>query len=156
MDLNGDGVTIGLETLLVNVVALSVVIGAVGVIWKKVFKPMIRSTFSMVRRTNKFLDDWYGDDVIPGVVQRIASLESDRTDTTSTLAVMLKEIESIKSKVSHELNHNGGSSTKDAAFEALRIVQGVQLQQEQEVQERKYLTAQLERILNVRIETENP
>jgi hypothetical protein len=142
MDLNGDGATYGVETFLVNLVALSLVVGAVGVIWSKVVKPMFKNTRTLIKRTNTFFDDWYGDENTPGVVSRITSLEV--------------EVEKVRLQVVQELNRNGGSSTKDAAFEALRIVQDVQVQQEQEVQDRKYLTAQLERILGVNIDQEAP
>lgn len=142
MDLNGDGTLAGIELFISYLLGASAVVIAVRVIGTKFLMPMFKNTRSMIRRTNMFLDDWYGDERTPGVMARIGSLEV--------------ELEKVRNQVFNELNRNGGSSTKDAAFEALRTVKEVQLQQEQEIQERKYLTAQLERILDVHFEVEKP
>lgn len=143
MDLNGDGaINLSVELAIVYLLASSAVLVALGVIWKKLVKPVFKGTRTLIKRTNMFFDDWYGDDLNPGVVARISSLES--------------ELEKVRHRVFHELDRNGGSSTKDAAFEALRTVREVQIQQEEEIQERKYLTAQLERILNTTFDHDTP
>lgn len=102
------------------------------------------------RRANQFFEDWYGTpaapghEAVPGVLQRIGTLESSRASdwdtTTKTLSDMGADITEIKKQVGHELNRNGGSSTKDAAFlahrtavEALEVVKQVQEQQEHEI-----------------------
>lgn len=139
MDLNGDGVLVGIESIFSYVLAASAIIVAIGIIWSKVLKPVYRSVSKMVKRTNMFLDDWYGDEHTPGVMARIDSLERD--------------LEQVRNQVVSELNRNGGESTKDAAVMALKAVREVQFQQEQEIRERKHLTDHLERILQIRLDT---
>ena len=103
-----------------DIVGIAAILAGIGAIWLAA-----RGVNRFFKRVNEFFDDWYGNDgddnhaPQPGVLHRMGSIES--------------EVSSIKAQVGHELNRNGGGSTKDAAHEALRVVKEVQVQQEQEI-----------------------
>jgi acetolactate synthase small subunit len=135
--IDGDAVD-QVESVLLWIVLAGAAVAAVVGIWKA-----LRGINRFFEKTNRFFDDWYGhpaEDGHPsrkGVLHRLDDLEANREANTVTL-------HEIKDQVVKELNRNGGSSAKDAAFEAVRVsqetlvaVQGVQLQLEEEVLERK-------------------
>lgn len=99
-----------------------------------------RAVNRVLKKANSFFDDWYGDKETgkDGVIHRLSSLESNQTKIS-------EEIVSIKDTVSTQLNRNGGSTMADAAFNALRVVQEVQVQVEEEVIARKEWHEQYER-----------
>lgn len=126
-------------------VLLGAALGAVVLIFRGV-----RGVFRFFSKINRFFGDWYGSEPadghprVKGVLHRLDDLESLRLSDSETLG-------EIKDQVVKELNRNGGSSAKDAAFEAVRVsqetleaVQGVQLQMEAEVLERKHWTEAFE------------
>lgn len=127
----------------VDILTFIVLIGAaVGAIYGIV--KGIRGVLRFFAKTNRFFDDWYGTEAkdghprIKGVLHRLDDLEEKRAADSET-------INEIKTQVVKELNRNGGSSAKDAAFESLRVsqetleaVQSVQIQIEAEVLERKH------------------
>lgn len=63
----------------------------------------ITKMFKFIQSTTRFMDDWYGTEEFPGVVERLAHGNA-RFDTLE------KEISTIKA----ELFTNGGSSVRDA------------------------------------------
>ena len=92
----------------------------------------VRAVNKTLKKANRFFDDWYGDKETgkPGVIVRLGALEDNQS-------AMRAQVESINTTVQTQLGRNGGSTVADAAFEALRVVQEVQIQVEEEVKERK-------------------
>lgn len=136
--------TIEVLTFLVLVgAALAALVG----IWKG-----LRGIARFFEKTNRFFEDWYGTEAedghpkVKGVLHRLDDLEAMRANDSEM-------IQEIKTQVVKELNRNGGNSSKDAAFEAVRVsqetleaVQGMQLQLEEEVLERKHWTENFEEV----------
>jgi hypothetical protein len=110
-----------------DILGIAAVLAALGVLWA-----LLRRANHMMRRLNQFADDWFGtdgDENHPpkrGIVARMDLAEEQR-------AALSDDVAAVKAKVDHELDHNSGSSTKDAAHEALRVVKEVQVQQEAEI-----------------------
>lgn len=131
IDINGDGSMTGIETVLGAIVALSIVVGAVVIIVRS-FKPVKK----LIERLNLFFDDWYGEeprpgvDPRPGVLSRLHALEDSRQANTAMLTDIQETVQEIQTKVTNELNRNGGSSMKDTATEALRVSREIQQAQE--------------------------
>lgn len=125
--------------ILTIIVLIGAALGAIVVMFKGV-----RGVIRFFAKINRFFDDWYGTEAkdghprVKGVLHRLDDLEEMRANDSEMIG-------EIKVQVIKELNRNGGSSAKDAAFEAVRVsketleaVQGVQLQLEEEVKERKH------------------
>lgn len=129
----------------IDVLAVAAFLTACGVIFLA-----IRGANRFFKRANVFFDDWYGADgddnhpPTPGVLHRMTSMETALNDhiaeENAELRAIGAEVSTIKSDVSetkkfvnHELGRNSGSTTKDAAHEALRVVREVQVQQEAEI-----------------------
>jgi len=80
-----------IEMICATIIAVG---GAIGVIWK-LLSPIAKKTKALMDALDRFTTDWFGEHsrpghkAIPGVMERLAKLES-------------------------ELSHNGGSSMKDA------------------------------------------
>lgn len=131
MDLNGNGISEGIEVIFADVVIIAAVLAAVIAIFKA-----FRSFNTLIGKFNQFFEDWYGEDkrdgvdARPGVLTRIHNLEESRQENTVTLAEIQDSVNKIQVQVAHELNRNGGSSTKDAATEALRVAREIQQAQE--------------------------
>ena len=131
VDFNGNGVSEGIEVILADVVVVAAVIAAVIAIFKA-----IRSFNSVINKLNTFFEDWYGEerrdgiDPRPGVLARLHNLEDSRQENTQMLTDIQESVKVIQEKIAHELNRNGGSSTKDAATEALRVAREIQQAQE--------------------------
>lgn len=106
-----------------------------------------------LKKANRFFDDWYGSaehdghPAVPGVLSRLNDLEDARIQTTRVLDTqtqllnqMSETVGQIKILMDIELGRHGGASTKDVAYEALRIAREIQedqramqLQQENEI-----------------------
>jgi hypothetical protein len=122
----------------IDIIGVAATLTALGVIIIAV-----RALLRFGKRVNVFLDDWYGSDgdeqhpPVLGVLNRVGAMEGmlhqHIRDEDTVLAAMGSEVTAIKTQVGHELNRNGGTSTKDAAHEALRVVKEVQVQQEAEI-----------------------
>lgn len=143
-----------------DIVGWGAIIGALLVIGV-----LIRKTVKFAQRVDLFFDDWYGTPASPGheqkpgMVERVAGLEVAQIAGIEAAADMRRTQEEMKStqeemrqkqaeiaeNVHRELNRNGGGSTKDAAFEALRVVKELQLQQEAEVKERMHMQEEFHR-----------
>lgn len=143
----------------IDLVGIAAILIAIGVIWAGV-----KVVLAVVRFINQFRDDWFGfagdenHPPRPGVLAQMQEMraalvlgEETRQLMATVLDSMVKDVTQIKDQVGHELTHNNGSSTKDAAHEAKRlskatmdIVENIQMQQEAEVLERKDWTARFE------------
>lgn len=89
----------------------------------------------LLRKWNRFSDDWYGTpasdghEEAPGVIARLDKNERDNAALQHTLSELAQaqsdqaeDFKALKAHVDKELSRNGGSSTKDAAFETKRIL----------------------------------
>ena len=118
-------------------VAAIIVIGALVAALVGIIKS-VRAVSAFFEKFDKFFGDWYGEDARPGfdarpgVLTRLYSLESFREETTSLLREIKDEVAKTQQQVIKELNRNGGSSTKDAAYEAMRVTQEIRRAQEQQ------------------------
>lgn len=136
IDLNGDGISNGAETLVADLIVLGTLIGAIFAIVKGAKRLKITSD-----KMDAFFDDWYGEspregiEPRPGVLSRLKALESTRQQDTSTLNSIEETVNQIQIQVNHELNRNGGGSTKDAAHESLRLIQDIKAAQERYAEE---------------------
>lgn len=146
IDFNGDGLTTGVETLAVIVIAVAAVLGALAAIFT-----LIRKWAGGLRRTAKrveqFLDQWGGDedaglapmpDRMAVVEDGLSTLVARHEKRDQQIVVLLdgqrkiaEHVAKIDKKVGYELTNNGGGSVKDASDEALRVVKEVQREQEQ-------------------------
>lgn len=83
-----------MNTVLMICTTIIAIGGAIGVIWK-LLRPLVKKTQKLMEALDRFTRDWFGEEgrpghrAIPGVMERLAKLES-------------------------ELSHNGGSSMKDS------------------------------------------
>lgn len=123
-----------------TVVAAIIVIGALVAALIGIIKA-VRAVSGFFEKFDKFFGDWYGEDARPGfearpgVLTRLHSLEDFRGETTSLLRDIKSEVAKTQQQVIKELNRNGGSSTKDAAYEAMRMTQDIRRAQEQQAVE---------------------
>jgi hypothetical protein len=110
-----------------DIIGIAAAITAVGVVILA-----LRGMNKFMKRTNQFYDDWYGtegDSVhppVPGILNRMSNFEKSLDDSD----VVRKRIEAKVDFAVHELTNNQGSSLKDS-------VDIIQLQQQEEVEERK-------------------
>ena len=135
--------TINLPDL--DIVGIAAIVVAIGVILA-----LARGVNRFFKKANQVLDDWNGTpaenghEEQPGVIQHFKNLDRELGETKQSLGkhiddenerlvAMGAEVSGIKAKVDHELGRNSGSTTKDAAHEALRVVKEVQVQQEAEI-----------------------
>jgi hypothetical protein len=143
IDLNGDGVSSGYEVLIGDIIVISLLITANIVITRFFIK--IRSTST---RIDAFMDDWYGEDPRPGitprpgVLTRLHALEDDREANAIVLSDIQTTVNQIQVQVEHELNRNGGGSTKDAAHEALKVAKEVLAAQESAAEQQALFRSQ--------------
>lgn len=72
------------------------VVTAVGVLWRKMIRPAWRRGRAFFRAIAKFIDDWFGEDGKPGVVDRLDIFDARL------------------SAIEHELQPNSGASLRDA------------------------------------------
>ncbi len=131
VDWNGNGLIEGVEVVLSDIIIIAAVLAAIIAIFKA-----FRSLNTLMNKFNHFFDDWYGEDARqgfearPGVLTRLADLETNRLVSEVTLNDIQETVNKIQTQVEHELNHNGGGSTKDAAHEALKVARAIQQHQE--------------------------
>lgn len=90
-----------LDTVLVWGGALTLLVAAGTAAWRA-----IRAAARLGRRTNNFMDDWYGEEQRPGVTGRPGVMER------------IGGIEDRLTRVEHELYPNSGDSLRDAVDQA--------------------------------------
>jgi hypothetical protein len=143
IDLNNDGKVEGMETFLTDLVLFGTVVAAVVAIIKG-----INSLKKTTDKMDAFFDDWYGEsprpgvEPRPGVLLRLHALEDDRMANSLTLGEIQNTVNEIQEQVHHELNRNGGGSTKDAAHEALRVANEIKAAQERYVADQALFRSQ--------------
>lgn len=133
VDINSDNSINAFESTIGTIILISVVIGAVIAIWKAVV-----SIKKLSNNVDQFFQDWSGEperDGVPerpGILARMRTLEDLRDVQTVMLNDLSEQMTQLSKHVNAELNRNGGSSTKDAAHEALRVAKEIQKTQESE------------------------
>lgn len=138
VDIDGDGASSFLEASIGNVILFSVFIGAVIAIWKA-----ISAGKKLSNNIDQFFADWKGEaardgvEERPGIMSRLHTLEDLRLTQSKTLQDLSDQITVLSTHVNAELNRNGGSSTKDAAHEALRVAKEIHVQQEKDAKTQK-------------------
>lgn len=177
VDLNGSGGNdIWFEALADILIGASAIIIALTIIFKFFFKTPLK----MWAEARQFFEDWNGEpardgyEERPGMKHRVQSMETVQANIRDSIDTHIIEektrldnidtkVDDLAAKVEKELTHNGGSSTKDAAHEALKIVRNmaplieqIQIQQEeaavgQDQRHAMYLAA-LEKIRSERSE----
>jgi hypothetical protein len=128
-----------------DIVGIGAICIALTAIWL-----IVRGLNKVVRVINLFRDDWFGTpgdenhEPTAGVLAQMHEMRISLINGEADRKTMGDDIALIKKQVDHELNRNSGTTTKDAAFDAKRIsqqtmevVQQIQMQQEEEVKERK-------------------
>ena len=156
VDIDSDGTTSVIESVVGNILLISVFIGAVIAIWK-----FIVAGKKLSNNIDQFFSDWSGEparegvEARPGILSRLHTLEDLRNEQSETLRNLSEQITVLSKHVNAELNRNGGSSTKDAAHEALRVAKEIQAQQEKDAKtQREWHRAYLRDRDNMRAEWE--
>lgn len=128
--------------------AIAIAALAIGVILRKAWK--------VANKIDLFYDDWYGrpaengHTAVPGMVERVSGLETTSSamqEKQAEMAAQQNEMRTtqlgIHERIDHELTRNNGSSMKDAAFDTLRLIQELQIAQENEIIERAGINKEL-------------
>jgi hypothetical protein len=138
VDINSDNQVDTIESVIGNIILISIVLGAIAAIWK-----VFTAGRHFSHQVDQFFADWSGEPARegvperPGILSRMKVLEDLRDTQTTMLEDLSTQISTMSRHVSAELNRNGGSSTKDAAHEALRVAKEIQKQQEHDARERQ-------------------
>jgi hypothetical protein len=124
IDLNGNDVQEGIETVLAVIVVISVVISAIFIIAKG-----IKAVNGAIAVFVRFFEDWNGrpgrpdDGIEPthGVLNRLNQGEHERAEVTAVIARVESKVDAISARVEHELTPNHGTSLKDGVNAAVML-----------------------------------